>query len=114
MANEPTAKERIEYLMRRRFPLSYMLNISPSLSSRGPPPDTRGLQTAVDAFTQELAALTPEALVARWDEEKGKEFEQLRAKAEQEERERFFNQPHANADTRWPNCRLEAIVRSSK
>ena len=46
---------------------------------------TRGLQTAVDAFTQELAALTPEALVARWGEEKGKEFEQLRTKAEREE-----------------------------
>lgn len=100
MAKEPTAKERIDYLVGRRFPLSYLLKIPPSisLSSRGPPPDTRELRVAVEAFSKELAALPPEALVARWNEEKGKEFEQLRAKAEQEERERYFNQSHANAD----------------
>jgi hypothetical protein len=100
MAKEPTARERIDYLVGRRFPLSYLLKIPPSISlgSREPPSDTRELRKAVEAFTKELAALTSEALVARWKEEKGKEFEQLRAKAEQEERERFFNQPHANAD----------------
>jgi hypothetical protein len=98
MAKELTAKERVDYLVGRRFPLSYMLNIPPSLSSRGPPPDTRQLRTKVEGFRNELANLPPEELVAHFNEEKGKELEQLRAKAEQEERERFFNHPGATAD----------------
>jgi len=100
MAKEPTAAERIDYLVGRRFPLAYMLKIPPSisLSSRGPSPDTRELRISVEAFRRELAALTPEALVARFNEAKGKEFEQLRVKAEQEERERFYNHPTATAD----------------
>jgi hypothetical protein len=100
MAKEPTATERIDYLVGRRFPLSYLLKIRPSvsLSSRAPSPDTRELRIVVEAFRRELAALTPEALVARFNEAKGKELEQLRAKAEQEEREQFFNHPSARAD----------------
>jgi hypothetical protein len=101
MAKEPTAKERIDYLVRRRFPHWYLLKIptSFSLGGGGPPPDTRELRIAIEAFTKELAAVAPEPLVARWNEEKRKELEQLGAKAEQEERERFFNRPNANADS---------------
>lgn len=100
MAKEPTATERIGYLIGRRFPLSYLLKIPPSisLSSSGPPADTRELRVAVEAFSQELGALSPTELLQRWNEEKQKEFEQLRAKAEQEERALFFNQPYASAD----------------
>jgi hypothetical protein len=98
MAKQPSTRERIDYLISRRFPLSYLLNIAPSLSSRGPPPDTRQLRTEVDSFRSELVALSTPELIARFDEEKEKETQQLRAKADQEERERFFNLPHANAD----------------
>jgi hypothetical protein len=99
MAKQLTPKERIDYLVRRRFPLAYMLNIPPSIGTgRGPPPDTRQLRIEVDGFRGELAALPLQELIARFDEEKGREFEQLRAKAEQEERERFFNHPGAAAD----------------
>jgi len=54
IAKEPTAKERIDYLVRRRFPHSYLLKIPPSisLSIREPPPDTRDLRVAVEAFTK--------------------------------------------------------------
>jgi hypothetical protein len=86
------------YLVKRRFPLSYLLNIPPSLSGRGPPPDTRELRKSVEAFREELAALSPEELVARYEGEKRRELEQLRAKAEQEESERFYNHPAARAD----------------
>jgi len=100
MPKQLSTTERIDYLIGRRFPLSYLLKIRPSvsLSSSAPPPDTRELRIAVGTFRTELAALSPQQLVARFDEEKGKEFQQLRAKADQEERERFFNLSHANAD----------------
>ena len=98
MANQTTTKDRVDYLVKRRFPLSYLLNIPLSVSSRGPPPDTRELRKSVEAFREELAALSPEQLVARYDAEKTKELEQLRAKAEQEEREQFYNLPSARAD----------------
>jgi hypothetical protein len=35
MANQVTTKDRVDYLVKRRFPLSYLLNIPPSLSGRG-------------------------------------------------------------------------------
>ena len=35
MANQVTTKDRVDYLVKRRFPLSYLLNILPSLSGRG-------------------------------------------------------------------------------
>jgi hypothetical protein len=101
MAKQLTAKDRIDYLVLRRFPLAYLLKIAPSLGrDSGPPPDTRQLRAEVEKFGKELAALTPEDLAARYDGEKAREFEQLRARAAQEEGERFFNQPHAKADFR--------------
>lgn len=99
MAKEPTAQERIDYLVNRRFPLAYMLQLRPTYSlSGGPPPDTRDLRIAVEAFRKELGLLNPEDLGARFNEAKEKEFEQLLAKAKEEERGRFYNQPRANAD----------------
>lgn len=97
MPKEVNTRERVDYLVKRRYPLSHLLNIPP-ISGRGPPPDTRELRKSVDAFRQELAGLSPEELVARYEAEKSKELEQLRAKAEQEESERFYNLPGARAD----------------
>ena len=75
MANQVTTKDRIDYLIKRRFPLSYLLSIMPSISrGAGPAPDTRQLRQDVDAFRGELAALAPEELIARYDAEKGKEL----------------------------------------
>jgi hypothetical protein len=99
MTKQLTAEQRVDYLVQRRFPRAYMLNIPPSIGTgRGAPPDTRQLRVAVDGFRSELTALSLQELIARFDEEKGREFEQLRAKAEQEERKRFFNHPGAAAD----------------
>jgi hypothetical protein len=98
MANQVTTNDRVDYLVKRRFPLSHLLNIPPSLSSRGPPPDTRELRKSVAAFREELGALSPEELVVRYEAEKSRELEQLRAKAEQEENQRFYNHPGARAD----------------
>jgi hypothetical protein len=99
MTKQLTAEQRVEYLVQRRFSLAYMLNFPPSIGTgRRAPPDTRQLRSDVDSFRSELTALSLQELIARFDEEKGREFEQLRAKAEQEERERFFNHPGAAAD----------------
>jgi hypothetical protein len=99
MANQLTVKDRIDYLVQRRFPLAYMLSIRPSIaSSNAPLPDTRQLRSEIETFRNELAAFTYEELVARYEEAKRQEFEQLRAKAEEEDRRRFYNQPGARAD----------------
>jgi hypothetical protein len=56
------------------------------------------MRQALANYRAELAALSVEELIARYEAEKQREYEQLVAKAEKEERERFFNQPHAAAD----------------
>jgi len=94
MTEDPTPKERVDYLVKRRFPLSYLLNIPPGGSLQ----DTRELRKAVEEFRHELAALSPQGLLVRYDLEKSKEFNELRAKAEQKESERFYNHAGALAD----------------
>ena len=98
MAKQFTRQQCVDYLVRRRFPRSYLLNAMPFGGTIMAQPDTGELRLAVNAFKDELAALTPEELDARFNEEKGKELEQLRARAEQEERQRFYNQSNAKAD----------------
>jgi hypothetical protein len=56
------------------------------------------MRERVEAYKAELAALSVEELVARYNAEKQREYDAAIAKAEQEERERFFNQPHAAAN----------------
>jgi hypothetical protein len=56
------------------------------------------MRQSVEAYRAELAALSPQELLARYNEEKQREFDAAVAKAEQEERARFFNQPHAAAN----------------
>jgi hypothetical protein len=95
-------KDKIEFLVRRRFP---------GISST-PPPFARGLagrnpsaREAIDAYRAKLKAMTAEEIAvlhederARWEQERLKEQENLRAEAEKRERERFFSQPNAMAD----------------
>jgi hypothetical protein len=95
---KPSRKDRTEYLVLRRFPYARAIDFQPSLSSgrsHGASPEMR---QALANYRAELAALSVEELIARYEAEKQREYEQLVAKAEKEERERFFNQPHAAAN----------------
>jgi hypothetical protein len=99
-ARNPSLKDRAEYLVLRRFPFARAIDFPPSLNPnrprlQGPTPEMRQL---LADYRAELAALPTGELIARYDAEKQREYQQLVAKAEHEERERFFNQPHATAD----------------
>ena len=92
--------ERAEYLVLRRFPFARAMDFPTSLSSGrsrllGPTPEMR---RSLADYRAELAALPADELVERYNAERQREHEQLVAKAEQEERERFFNLPDAVAD----------------
>jgi hypothetical protein len=93
-------KDRTEYLVLRKFPFARAIEFPPSLSSRsgrhtGPSPE---LREALAAYRTELASLSSEEITARYNAEKQREYQLLVQKAEQAEREHFFNQPRANAD----------------
>jgi hypothetical protein len=75
-----------------RIPTSF-ISITTSSACSG-----ASLPRRLEAFSRELAALTPEALVARFNEAQKKELEELQAKADQEESDRFYNKPQARAD----------------
>ena len=92
---------RIEYLVRRRFPNVGLLRKFPTSLRSGrvsAPPDTTELRKAVEAYRSELLRLTLDELVARQGEEQAKEREEYQQRLDREERERFFNLPHAKAD----------------
>jgi hypothetical protein len=96
--SNPSLKDRAEYLVLRRFPYARSIDFPPSLNSgrnQGPTPEMR---QALASYRAELATLTPEELTARYDAEQQRNYEEIAAKAEKEERERFFNQPHAAAN----------------
>lgn len=101
MSEQILLTARIEYLVRRRFPNVDRLRPFPPSLGRGrglPPPDTTELRKAVEAYRVELAALTLDEVIARQEDEKVKEREEVRQRLDREEQERFFNLPHANAD----------------
>jgi hypothetical protein len=56
------------------------------------------MREALAAYRAELAALSYEEIVERYNAEKQREFQQAVAKAEREEQEQFYNKPHATAD----------------
>jgi hypothetical protein len=95
-ARNPSLKDRTEYLVLRRFPFARAIDFPPSLTSGGGA--SPELRQALADFRAGLAALSAGELIARYDAEKKREYEQAIEKAEREERERFFNLPHANAD----------------
>ncbi len=93
-------KERAEYLVLRRFPYARAIEFPPSLNAgrsrlSGPTAENR---KALTDYRAELGALSAEELVVRYVAEKQREYQQAVEKAEQEERDRFFNLPYANAD----------------
>jgi hypothetical protein len=91
----------IEYLVERRFPATKALGIPPSISSRGGSisyADREKRLAEIDAYEQELRNKAPAELQALCDAERRKETLEAIAKAERDERERFFNRPHVKAD----------------
>jgi hypothetical protein len=95
--------DRTDYLVHKKFPFARALEFPPSLNSSNRPMlhgpvVTQQSREALAAYRAELAALPSEEIIERYNSEKKREFQQALAKGEREERERFFNQPHAAAD----------------
>lgn len=92
----------IEYLTRRKFPDWKAVQIPPSLSNMGRggvPHDYRVTRLQeIKTYQAELKAKSADDLRVLYHQEKAKEAQANQEKAEQEERQRFFNQPSAKAD----------------
>jgi hypothetical protein len=98
-SDHPTDKDRIEYLVLRRYPDARLLKIPRTLSLSGQGyPDTRQLKASVAAYRAELSALSAQQLRASYTEVRNKELEALRRRADEQERALPFNQPYAAAD----------------
>ena len=99
-SNEISLKDRTEYLVLRKFPFARAIEFPPSLNaSRGRRTEASPqLREALAAYRAELASLSSEEIAARYTAEKDREYQLAIEKARQEERGRFFNQPHAGAD----------------
>lgn len=92
----------IEYLTRRKFPDWRAVQIPPSISSIGRggiPHDYRVKRLQeIEAYRADLKSKSVDDLLALYQQEQAKEAQALQAKADREERQRFFNQPSAKAD----------------
>jgi len=96
----------IKYLVARKFPLAQSFRASRGIGSNftASPSDPGAYErraeilASADAYENELRTKPWAELQALHREEKEAEQAALRAKMEQEERERFFNQPYATAD----------------
>ncbi|UPJ50463.1 hypothetical protein IVB30_03275 [Bradyrhizobium sp. 200] len=93
-------KDRTEYLVLRKFPFARAIDFPPSLNaSRGRGTEASPqLRESLAAYRAELASLSSEEIGTRYAAEKDREYQLAVEKARQEERGRFFNQPHAAAD----------------
>jgi len=92
----------VEYLVGRKFPDWKAAQKSASIPNFGPGsiPDyyqAKRLQ-AIKEYRAELQVKSSEDLMVLYQEEKAKEALESPAKAEREEKQRFFNQPSAKAD----------------
>lgn len=96
----PNLKDRVEYLVLRRFPYARAIEFPPSLNAgrarhSGASAETR---QALADYRSELAGLSPQELISRYNAEQQRNYEEIAAKAEKDERERFFNQPYVAAN----------------
>lgn len=94
----------IEFLTQRKFPdwravrLPYPLSMS-DIGRGGIPHDYREKRLQeIEAYQSELKSKSVDDLLALYQEERAKEAQESQAKADREERQRFFNQPSAKAD----------------
>ena len=101
---KPPAADQVRYLLLRRFPAADVLRLPPTLSHRGGQASADGLQDRktrreeVEAYERELTSMPPAALTALFDQERAIACNEIVRRAEREEQDRFFNQPHAKAD----------------
>ena len=101
---KPPAADQVRYLLLRRFPVADMLRLLPTVSHRGGQASADGLQDRktrreeVEAYERELTSMPPAALTALFDQERAIACNEIVRRAEREEQDRFFNQPHAKAD----------------
>jgi hypothetical protein len=101
---KPPAADQVRYLLLRRFPVAEMLRLLPTVSHRGGQASADGLQDRktrreeVEAYERELTSMPPAALTALFDQERAIASNEIVRRAEREDQDRFFNQPHAKAD----------------
>jgi len=103
------AFDPIDYLIHARFPLLKVAIASienPKVQFDG----GREFVAAAERYLTELEALTPEDLNARVADQKAKDKEAARQKAEQDEARRWYNLPNAMADyDHWAKMAMWSI-----
>ena len=104
----PSFKDRVEYLVLRRFPSARAIEFPPPLNVGSARPHSGAsaeTRKALADYRSELADLSPQELIARYNAEQQRNYEEIAAKAVKDERERFFNQPYVAANfTYW--CKM--------
>jgi hypothetical protein len=90
-------QEQIDYLVERRFPGTRATQ-NASLARGAQTLSQRKLLDEAESYRRELGVLQPDEIAKLFRQEHENESAALRAKAEREERERFYNQPYAVAD----------------
>lgn len=92
----------IDFLIHRKFGAAAKLEplgtLSVGLSAARLARKDPELAKRIEKFSANLRRLPPDQLNALVQEEQNKQSEELRARLEKEEQERFFNQPYAQAD----------------
>lgn len=100
MSVPPNSAQVIEFLVNRRFafrgksPDGIRVELSAERLGRTDP----AVASAVQQYKRELHGLTAEALQATYVQEFERYVAEIRRREEEEERARFFSQPHAAAD----------------
>lgn len=91
-------KDRIDYLVNRTFPFKSVLLPPPGSGVIEVQETLQVVQEKIASYRAELEAKSSDELQALYEQEKKQERQQLKAKAAIEDQQRFFNQPHADAD----------------
>lgn len=91
-----------QYLTMRKFPAAFPMSeyfdTGRRLDAHLNPEERVKLRADADAYQEELYSKPREELERMCAEERPKEQEERRIKAEKEEKDRYFNQPDVNAD----------------
>lgn len=87
----------VQYLVRARYPTARFED-SPTLSLSDLDPERLREQNDADAYAEELRQLDRSELFKLIDEQRNRDKETAREKAQREEQARPFNRPQANAD----------------
>lgn len=94
----------IEFLVARKFPQTILATFpEPRSPNRRPraslsPEERETIRRETNEYREELRAMPPDAFQALLESETKKRDEVVRARNDEEEKARFYNQPYANAD----------------